>query len=377
MQQLPAIEGVPPPMEAAPANARRARRTWYVVLALCFFAAVIPETLTTTSTSVAKIITAPTSLPFIMLFYGLADLLIREAVIRRRLGWVSLVLLGVAFSFINEGVIAGTWYPGKYDGETYIGGISFVVVAGLTVFHIFISVFTPIAFIEAIFPAHAGLRLLRRRGIIISSAVFLLVVSLVGFVPSYRAYRLAVLALALVLALVALRLPAARPRVWTATPPPSLWRLRWAGFCGMALLFVMILLVPWIIQAIARKQVLAAQAVSIIILVLFTALLLRIGRRWTAHAGWSLRHTLALITGALVAPGLFMLLPWVWPTLEFVAVLPLFALLVVLDLRLRRRARLLVDGDATHDERDAQDFDRGWNLAENDRANQRGGGREQ
>jgi hypothetical protein len=337
MQQLPAIEGVSPPMEAAPAITRRPRRTWYVVLTLCFFAAVIPETLTTTSTSVAKIITQPTSLPFIMLFYGLADLLIREAVIRRRLGWVSLVLLGIAFSFINEGVIAGTWYPGRYEGETYVGGISFVVAAGLTVFHIFISVITPIAFIETIFPSHAGRPLLRRQGVVISSVIFLLVVSLVGFVPAYRAYRLTVLAIALVLALVALRLPAARPRIMADTPPPSLWRLRWAGLFGMALLFVMILVVPWIIQAIARNQVLAAQALTVILLALFIALLLRIGRRWTAHAGWSLRHTLALITGVLVAPGFFMLLPWVWPTLEFLAILPLFALLVVLDLRLRSR----------------------------------------
>lgn len=378
MRQLPILEGQIRPADSAtiPPTPRR-RRTWYVVLTLCFFAAVIPETLTTTSTSVAKIITQPASLPFIMLFYGLADLLIREALVRRRLGWVSLILLGIAFAFINEGVIAGTWYPGKYTGETYIGGISFVVAAGLTVFHIFISVITPIAFIETIFPAHAGKPLLRRRGIIISSVVFLLVVSLVGFVPGYRAYRLAVLALALMLAAVALRLPAARPRLLSATQPPSLWRLRWAGFFGMALLFLMILVVPWIIQAIAGKRVFAAQAVTVIVLALFIVLLLRIGRRWTAHVGWSLRHTLALITGVLVAPSLFMLLPWIWPSLEFVAVLPLFALLVVLDRRLRRRARLLMDGDAAHDERYPQDLDRGGNLAQDHRADERGGGREQ
>ena len=185
----------------------------------------------------------------------------------------------------------------------------------------------------------------RRRGIIISSVVFLLVISLVGFVPAYRAYRLSVLALALVLAIIALRLPAARPRLLTATPPPSLWRLRWAGFFGTALLFVMILLVPWIIQAIAGKQILAAQAITVVVLALFIALILRIGRRWTAHAGWSLRHTLALITGVLVAPGLFMLLPWVWPTLEFFAVPPLFAVLVLLDMRLRRRERNHAGGD--------------------------------
>ena len=104
MQQLPILEGQIRPADTATIPpAPRRRRTWYVVLTLCFFAAVIPETLTTTSTSVAKIITQPASLPFIMLFYGLADLLIREALVRRRLGWVSLILLGIAFGFIWQG----------------------------------------------------------------------------------------------------------------------------------------------------------------------------------------------------------------------------------------------------------------------------------
>ncbi|HEU5347454.1 MAG TPA: hypothetical protein VFU63_02460, partial [Ktedonobacterales bacterium] len=94
MQQtpIPAIASQPSIVQDAPPLARR--RTWHVVLILCFFAAVIPETLATTSTSVAKILGDPTALLFIILFYGPADLLIREMVIRRRLGWVSLVLLG-------------------------------------------------------------------------------------------------------------------------------------------------------------------------------------------------------------------------------------------------------------------------------------------
>jgi hypothetical protein len=341
------FEGAVPSLVTAPTNTMRPRHTWYVVLTLCFFAAIIPETLTTTSTSVAKIIAQPTALLFIMLFYGLANLLIREALVRRHLGWVSLVLLGIAFSFVNEGVIAGTWYPGRYEGETYLGGVSFVVAAGLTVFHLFLSVITPIAFIETIFPSHMGLPLLRRRGIMISAVVLLLVISLVGFVPSYRAYRLSVLALAVMLAMIALRLPSARPRILNLVPPPSLWQLRWAGFVGTGLLFVMILFVPWIIQSIARQQVVAAQAITVVMFALLTALLLRIGQQWTARADWSLRHTLALITGVLVAPGLFMLLPWVWPTLEFFATVPLFALLVVLDRRLARLEHNHAGGNAT------------------------------
>jgi hypothetical protein len=379
MQQLPILEGQIRPADTATIPpAPRRRRTWYVVLTLCFFAAVIPETLTTTSTSVAKIITQPASLPFIMLFYGLADLLIREALVRRRLGWVSLILLGIAFGFINEGVIAGTWYTVKNNGYAFVGQIDFAWAVALTVFHLFVSVIAPIAFIETIFPAHAGLPLLRRRGIIISSVVFLLLTTVFLFVESYRPYRILVFALALMLAIIALRLPAARPRLLSATQPPSLWRLRWVGFFTMLGFFVLIYAIPPITLKLAGAHVAAAQAADIVIFVLFSALLLFIGRRWTRRTGWSLRHTLALITGVLAFPSLLTIaLPFFWPTLEFFATVPCLLLLILLDRRLKRRARFLMDSDAAHDERDAQDFDRGGNLTQDDRANERGGGREQ
>ena len=66
-------------------------------------------------------------------------------------------------------------------------------------------------------------------------------------------------------------------------------------------------------------DVVAAQVADIIFLILFSALLLRIGRRWTARAGWSQRHTLALITGVLAFSTLFTLLPFGLAALEFVA----------------------------------------------------------
>lgn len=342
MRQLPILEGQirPDETETAPPAPRR-RRAWYVVFIFCFFAAIIPETLTTTSTSVAKIITQPASLPFVMLFYGLADLLIREALVRRRLGWVSLIVLGIAFGFMNEGVIAGTWYTVKPDGYAFLGQINYAWAVALTVFHVFISVIAPIAFIETMFPSRAGLPLLSRRGIIISSIVFPLLTSVFLFVESYRPYRVVVFALALTLAIIALRLPAARPRLQSATtPPPSLWRLRWAGFFTMLGFFVLIYAIPPITLKLAGAHVIVAQVADIVIFVLFSALLLFAGRRLTGRTGWSLRHTLALITGMLAFPSLLTLaLPLFWPTLEFFATVPCFMLLILLDRRLKRRAR--------------------------------------
>ncbi|HET9979261.1 MAG TPA: hypothetical protein VFQ32_02380 [Ktedonobacterales bacterium] len=339
----PAVVSQPPSVEAFhPVAPMRPRRTWYIVLILCFFAAVIPETLATTSTSVAKILGKPTDLLFVILFYGPADLLIRELVIRRRLGWVSIVLLGVAFGFINEGVVAGTWYTVKPTGYLFLGAIDFAWVAALTVFHLFVSVIMPIAFIETAFPSLAGRPLLRRRrGIVISAVIFLLITSLFLFVPSFRPYRVVVFALALILALVAFRLPASRPRIPLARPAPGLWRLRWAGFFAMFGYFALIYLLPAMTLKLMEAHIASAQLAYIAVFALFAALLLWTGRRWTGRAGWSPRHTLALITGALAFPILLTLLPFFWPTLEYVATLPFLVLLIALNLRLRRRERRL------------------------------------
>ena len=336
---IPAILSQPPVVASAPPA--RSRRTWYVVLILCFFAAVIPETLATTSTSVAKILGQPTDLLFVILFYGPADLLIREMVIRRRLGWVSLVLLGGAFGFVNEGVVAGTWYTVTPTGYLFLGAVDFAWVAALTVFHLFVSVIAPIAFIETAFPALAGRPLLRRRGVVISAVIFLLITSLFLFVASYRPYRIAVFVLALALAFVAFRLPAARPRIPVSRPAPGLWRLRWAGFFAMFSYFALIYLLPALTLKLIEAHIGAAQFAYIAAFALYAALLLWIGRRWMGRAGWSPRHTLALFSGALAFPILLTLLPFFWPALEFVVTIPFLALLIALNLRLRRRERRL------------------------------------
>ncbi len=229
-------------------------------------------------------------------------------------------------------------------GRTYIGGIDFVVAAGLTVFHIFISVIAPIAFIEVLFPSLAGVPLLRRRrGVVISAIIFLLVTCLFIFLPTYRLYRFVVFIVALMLAIVALRLPPARPRIVRFDAAPRLWKLRWAGFFGCIALFVAILVMPWLIQQLAGPRVVAAQAITVALLALFAARLLHIGRRWTAHAGWSPRHTLALISGAMAFPIMVTLLPPFWPTLEPLATIPFFALLLIVNARLRRREPVAVN----------------------------------
>ena len=104
--------------------------------------------------------------------------------------------------------------------------------------------------------------------------------------------------------------------------------------------FALIYLMPALSAKLTGNPGPAAQMGYIVVFALFTALLLWIRRRWTGRSDWSLRHTLALLTGALAFPILILtLLPPVWLTLEFVITIPFFVLLLVLNLRLRRREK--------------------------------------
>lgn len=148
-----------------------------VVLALCLLAALVPETIATWSTSVAAIVANPLELLAIGAFYGPAVLLIREALVRRRLGWRGLVLLGGAFGVVNEGVVAGTWYTETPDGYAAVGQVVVAWAVALTLFHLVVSVLTPLALVDALFPSWASRPLLGRWGMILSAVVLVVMTS--------------------------------------------------------------------------------------------------------------------------------------------------------------------------------------------------------
>lgn len=90
-QALPA----PPAYPSAAPPARRLR-TWPAILALLFFAAILPESVETFNTTPLRIVTDRATLPFLMAFYGSADVLVRELLRRRPLRWSAVLLLGAA-----------------------------------------------------------------------------------------------------------------------------------------------------------------------------------------------------------------------------------------------------------------------------------------
>ncbi|HEX9035675.1 MAG TPA: hypothetical protein VF808_01660 [Ktedonobacterales bacterium] len=335
------LEAAPPDTRdlATQQGAQSRPRRWLSLLLFALLAGLIPETIATNSTSVAKILTDPLSLVAVAIFYGTADLFIREIIIRRRPRLAAKVLLGVAFGFVNEGVVAGTWYTVKPDGYAFVHGIDWSWAVSLTVFHLFVSVLIPVYLFDSVMPALAGVPLLRRRGMIVTSVVFVAFSSLAFFAPHDRLQRAAVFLVALALAAIALRLP---PKRTASSMPvrfaPGLWRLRCLGFLAMLVYFVCIYLLPALFAR-ANQRIGAASAapalVANAILLGLAGWALALGASWARSPAWSRRQTLALISGALAFSILVSFLPPLIATWEPLATVPFGVYLIILAWRNR------------------------------------------
>jgi hypothetical protein len=302
------------------------RRRWPAVLTLLLLGGLIPETITTSNTPPVAYLANPALLVFLCVFYGCSALLLRDAWRARNLGWASVILLGVAFGAMNEGVIAAKWWMVPTTGYALTWGVNWGWATALSVFHIVYSMVISILVVELLFPRVADRPWLRRRGTLIA-ALLLGMTQLLGLLArDYQPYRTLALVVALLLIPIALLLPRARPRSPDPRPAPGLWTLRVTGFFAALLFFILIFFVPgaWSPPTLVIVVPLGA----------YFALGLWRLRVWTGRAGWGRRQELALITGALI-PNLIVVS--FQPGGELFVTVPFFALLVWLAFRYHHR----------------------------------------
>ena len=93
--------------------------------------------------------------------YGGGAILIRELALRWRKGWPTIVALGVAYAIAEEGIAIRTFFdaaggPTK-DLGTYgwFAGANWVFIAGIVLYHAFISIALPIMLVTMAFPGRA------------------------------------------------------------------------------------------------------------------------------------------------------------------------------------------------------------------------------
>ncbi|MEO7000838.1 MAG: hypothetical protein ABI068_03460 [Ktedonobacterales bacterium] len=308
-------------------QSQRGQRMWPVLLTLYFLSPLIAEVLSGSTPPLLFI--QPFGFIFTPLLYGSSAILIREIVVRRRLGWGNVLLLGAGFGIFQEALVVQTWYnfvakssPSHSNGSYgVLLGTNWVWALNLTIYHAVISIAIPLLLLHVLFPQRARLPALRRRGVLLLLLWLMLPCGLLalnvakaqfakeGYAGPPLVGYLIGCALLVATLLLGSFVHFSPPRLQPGKRAPGVWSVRLAMFGLTTLFFALDMILP------ATKlppPVTMALAVAV-----FAFGLWRIGA-WSARDGWNARHRLAVVMGLL---GWYLLL---WgPLVEFGIRLPL------------------------------------------------------
>jgi hypothetical protein len=121
-------------------------------------------------------------LPFGLLgvagIYGGGAILVRELVVRRRLGAAWLVVLGLAYGLVEEGLVVQSLFDQHYRGLDFLGyyghwlGVSWVWLEFIVPYHAVFSIAIPIVVAEMLFPERRDTPWVSSRGLVGAAVVF-------------------------------------------------------------------------------------------------------------------------------------------------------------------------------------------------------------
>ena len=127
----------------------------------------------------------PIGLMILTALYGCGAVFIRELVRKWDKGWISVMLLGMAYGIFEEGVVIRSFFDPTWMDlgllATYgrWAGVNWIWSVGLTVYHAVISISIPIILVELIFPKVREERWLGKTGFVLAGIIFF-AVSLLG-----------------------------------------------------------------------------------------------------------------------------------------------------------------------------------------------------
>ena len=241
----------------------------------------------------------PLGLLILPALYGSGAILARELALRWEKGWPTILILGLAYGIIEEGLMVKSFFDPAWPDLGLLGvygrwaGINWVWSLFLTIYHAVYSIATPIFLVELLFPERRDERWVGRRGMITLSLLLLAVV-LFGFffITEYRPPALPyVMALAVTVGLcgVARRMPS---HWWTLRADPGTSPL-WFGLVGFASTLVFFFM-HWIFPEIGVPVPLTMLAAVLLVWMVVIAV-----RHMSGEGGWSDEEKLALVSGAL------------------------------------------------------------------------------
>jgi len=150
----------------------------------------------------------PTAFLFLWGFYGGGVLVIRELWVRWGGGRFRLLLLGVAYGIIEEGIVLRSFFDPSWPDLEKLAiygrccGVNFVWVVALCIFHSIYSMGVPILIIHSLYPEYRNKRLLSNKGFrnVMIIFIFTLGVAFVGlskYIPPAIPYILTIIVVVL------------------------------------------------------------------------------------------------------------------------------------------------------------------------------------
>jgi hypothetical protein len=240
----------------------------------------------------------PLRLAITLVPYGCGAIVAREMVLRQRKGFASLVLLGLAFGLLFEGIVTRVLFNPNWEGLGPLAsygrahGFSWVLAVGIVHFQALISVICPIFTAEALFPTRRHESWVRTPTLVLCCCAlpgWTFVMGLfVHFFPQLP-QALALIAVVIGLLVLAQCIPAEPLAVGARrVPPPRVFGI--IGATGMTLIMVGSFVVPgWE----------SRPSAGIMFFSLLTILVVELGALlWLSNGGtWDDRHRLALVIG--------------------------------------------------------------------------------
>lgn len=241
----------------------------------------------------------PFGLLLLSALYGSGAILVRELALHWEKRWPTILVLGLAYGVIEEGLMVKSFFNPAWQDLGLLGvygrwaGVNWVWSLFLTIYHAVYSITIPIFLVELLYPEQRGERWVERRGMITLSLLLLAVV-LFGFffITEYRPPALPYLVTLVVtvgLYALARRMPS---HWWTRRIEPSVGSL-WFGLVGFAGTLVFFFM-HWIFPEIGVPVLLTMLGA-----VLWAWLIIIVVRYMSGEGGWSDEDKLALVSGAL------------------------------------------------------------------------------
>jgi hypothetical protein len=241
----------------------------------------------------------PISVALLMLPYGLGALICRELTRRWKKGWVSLILLAVAYGVYEEAIVVRSFFDPNWAEldilkPYHVLGLNWTYSEMLVHFHVLVSITAAIYLAEMIHAGRREERWLSDKGLIACIAGLALWFPagwlMTQYVPPWPGYILSWIAIA-GLILAARYVPAGIPApVRKKSPHPLFYLL--LGFANMTLFFMATYVLP--------ESWAPPLWLSVIGLALLDALTLWLLLRWSGNGGaWEDRHRLAWVIGGL------------------------------------------------------------------------------